>query len=127
MPLLLLFLSRIGITRPSTPTTTPATTFRTRRTSWPSLNASIPVSERLRAGVETQYVSSRQIEGNSIPAYATTNFTLSTARPWHGVDLSASVYNAFDRKYVGPFDNGAQGGLMPQDERNYRIKATYRF
>ena len=91
------------------------------------LNASIPVSERLRAGVETQYVSSRQIEGNSIPAYAITNFTLSTARPWHGVNLSASVYNAFDRKYVGPFDNGAQGGLMPQDERNYRIKATYRF
>ena len=91
------------------------------------LNASIPVSEKLRAGIETQYVSSRLIAGNSIPAYAITNFTLSTARPWHGLDLSASVYNVFDRQYVDPFDNGAQGGLMPQDERNYRIKATYRF
>ena len=91
------------------------------------LNASIPVLERLRAGVETQYVSSRLLAGSSIPAYAITNFTLSTARPWHGLDLSASVYNVFDRQYVDPFDNGAQGGLMPQDERNYRIKATYRF
>jgi iron complex outermembrane receptor protein len=93
------------------------------------LNLSAPVWTNVRAGWETQFQSRRKTELAELGSHAVSNLTLSTDKPWQGWNLSASVYNLFDRHYFDPADISLESGreLMPQDGRNFRLKATYRF
>jgi outer membrane receptor protein involved in Fe transport len=94
------------------------------------LNGSaVPWSWGPRAGVELQYTDARQAQTATIPGYLLANLTLSSQRPWQGWDLSASLYNAFDRRYSDPADIDIASGreLMEQNGRTWRVKATYRF
>lgn len=93
------------------------------------LNASLPLLERVRIGWETRYVSGRKAKLSDIGGYSVSNLTVGTHKPWRGWDVSASVYNIFDRIYSDPADLDLTSGreLLEQDGRNWRLKATYRF
>ena len=92
------------------------------------LNASIPMTEKWRAGLEGQYVGSRHTSISDIPAYALANLTLGSARPWRGWEFYASVYNLFDRAYFHPADLGDPNrDLLEQNGRTYLVKTVFRF
>jgi len=43
------------------------------------------------------------------------------------LDLSASVYNLFDKKYGDPGGAEHLQDIIDQDGRTFRVKLTYRF
>jgi len=93
------------------------------------LNFSVPVVQRrLFAGLDAQYTSSaRTLAGNTVSGFAVFNVTLLGHTLGKHMDLSASVYNIFDKKY---FDAGRPEDpedAIQQNGRNFRIKLTGRF
>ena len=95
------------------------------------LNYSTPVfHDKLRAAVELQYTGRRITTFGETGGFLTANLTLLSERLAPGLELSASVYNLFDRKYADPvaFDVGVPTrDVIQQDGRNFRFKLTYRF
>lgn len=92
--------------------------------SWPMFG------DRLRAGAEIQYVSRRKtLAGGTAGGYAVANLTLLSGKLAKGLELSASVYNLFDRHYADPArpEHGPILDVIRQDGRSFRLKATYRF
>lgn len=93
------------------------------------LNVSLPVwKETLRAGLELQYTSHRKtLSGDTTNGYLLVNATLLGERLAPGLDVSASVYNLFDRHYATPVGDEFARDAIVQDGRNFRIKLTLRF
>jgi outer membrane receptor for ferrienterochelin and colicins len=93
------------------------------------LNFAAPIwRQRLTAGLEVQYMGSRlTLAGEPVTAYAITNVTLTTRRWWPRLDLSASVYNLFDRRYFDPGTGNMEQQRIEQDGRVFRLKLTYTF
>jgi iron complex outermembrane receptor protein len=89
---------------------------------------SVPLQRRkIFAGLEAQYVSPRRtIAQTELGGYLLVNVTLFSRKLTEKFDISASLYNVFDRQYA------ESGGLehvqtsIPQDGRSFRIKLTYR-
>ncbi|MBE0604366.1 MAG: TonB-dependent receptor [Deltaproteobacteria bacterium] len=80
---------------------------------------------------ELQYIGGRKnlpdkaVE--SVGGYTVANATLLARNlPW-GLEISASVYNIFDKDYADPAGSEHLQDSIPQDGRNYRVKATCRF
>jgi len=96
------------------------------------LNLTLPlVPGKLFLSPEAQYIGPRKnLPGKtdgSVGGYAVANATLLAPElPW-GLELSASVYNLFDRSYTDPAGPEHLQDSLPQDGRNYRIQATCRF
>ncbi len=91
-------------------------------------NLSTPVPGSVwRAGVETQYVGSRRTLQSTTGDYWLVNLTLSSIRLATGLEVSASVYNLFDRRYADPGAEEHQQDSIPQDERTFRLKLVYTF
>jgi outer membrane receptor protein involved in Fe transport len=92
------------------------------------LTASLPFyRDMMSANVEAQYTSSSLApNGESVGGFGQLNLTL-LARRWLGnTDISASLYNLFDRSYRTPSaDTGVQEAIG-QDGRTFRIGLTYR-
>jgi iron complex outermembrane receptor protein len=94
------------------------------------LNLSLPVwGDRLRAGVELNYASSRKTPaGGSVGGRTLANLTLFSERLAPGLELSASVYNLFDKRHADPGgEEHAPIDAIQQDGRSYRLKLNYRF
>lgn len=93
------------------------------------LNYSVPLSgEALRAGAELQFTGSRKtLADGSAGGYAVANLTLTSRKLAPGLELSASIYNLFDRRYADPGRPEHLQDLIPQDGRNFRFKLSYRF
>ncbi|MBI2748059.1 MAG: TonB-dependent receptor [Burkholderiales bacterium] len=95
------------------------------------LNYSVPVfRDKLRAGLELQYTGRRITTFGETGGFLVTNLTLFGEKLKPGLELSASIYNLFDRKYADPvaFDVGAPArDVIRQDGRTFRFKLTYRF
>ena len=93
------------------------------------LNLSVPMMRPgLFAGLELQYVSPRKtVQDTMLSGYVVGNLTL-LSRGWrNGMELSASIYNLFDRKFADPgSDEHRQPGII-QDGRTLRVKLTYPF
>lgn len=93
------------------------------------LGATAPLlPQQLFLSLELQYVGEREsIRGNTIDDYVLANLTVFTREIVKGLELSASVYNLFDKQYYDP------GGLehamdqIEQDGTTFRVKLTYRF
>ena len=93
------------------------------------LNFSVPLyKDRLFSSVEVQYQSGvRSMREIPIDGFFVTNLSLFNAHVIKGLELSLSLYNAFDAK------NGYEGGadhlqnMIPQDGRTVRGKFAYRF
>jgi len=92
------------------------------------VNFSVPlVQKKLFASVEAQYTSQRKtIARTDLGGFFIMNMTLYSRRLWNDLDLSAGLYNVFDKRYAD------SGGLehvqtsIPQDGRNFRVKLVFR-
>ncbi|HEV2341561.1 MAG TPA: TonB-dependent receptor [Candidatus Acidoferrales bacterium] len=93
----------------------------------PKINLIAPVVPRkLFASFEGQYVSRRRtFQNTDIGGYFISNATLYTPDIVHGLSLSLSGYNLFDRRYLNPVGPGLLQDAIPQDGRTLRIKLTY--
>jgi outer membrane receptor for ferrienterochelin and colicins len=93
------------------------------------LNFSIPlVQKRLFAALDAQYNGPRRtLAGNALSGFAVFNVTLLGHTLGKHMDLSASVYNMFDKKYFDPGRPEDPEDAIPQNGRNFRIKLTGRF
>jgi iron complex outermembrane receptor protein len=93
------------------------------------LNVTVPLyKDRLFSSIEMQYQSSvRTVREIPLDGFFVTNLSLFNAHVIEGLELSLSLYNAFDAK------NGYEGGadhlqnMIPQDGRTVRGKVAYRF
>ncbi|MBT8119647.1 MAG: TonB-dependent receptor [Gammaproteobacteria bacterium] len=92
-------------------------------------NMSAPVfRQNADAGIEFQYMSSRTTpNGGSTGGYSITNLTLSSQKIYERLELSASIYNLFDKQYADPVSVEHVQSSIVQDGRNFRIKASYTF
>lgn len=101
------------------------------------LNYSSPLpDERLRASVEYQFTSRRRttLDGQ-LGGFGVFNLTLLGHVFDKRIELAASLYNVFDKRYADPpgeehFDNGAPPRYLHsirQDGRNWRMTASYTF
>lgn len=93
------------------------------------VNYSVPLfAGALRAGAELQYTGGRKtLGGGTAGGYWLTNVTLLTGRIARNLELSASVYNLFDRRYVDPGRPEHLQDTIPQDDRSYRFTLSFRY
>ncbi len=84
--------------------------------------------ERLVAGLEVQGMSSRKtVEENGIGGFWLANLTIVARNIGRHLDVSASVYNLFDRKYGDPLSSDYRQEVLPQPGRTFRVKVTHTF
>ncbi len=90
-------------------------------------NLSVPLfHKKLFASTNIEYVSKRStLDGRFAAAHFVPNFTLFSRGVLQGWEVSASVYNAFDRIYVDPGSVEHVENVIPQDGRNFRLMLTY--
>lgn len=92
-------------------------------------NVSVPfMQERLRAGFEMQAMSERKSWNGEAPGFAIFNLTVLAPNLVRNVEISASVYNLFDRRYYDPVGEELSPiNRVEQNGRNFRLKMIYRF
>jgi iron complex outermembrane receptor protein len=103
------------------------------------LNLTLPLYRKLlSAGLEVQWVGRRDypekkdrngttVASGTVGSYVVSNLTLLSSELLKGLDLSASVYNLFDRQFADPGTSDHDQVLIPQDGRTFRVMMTYRF
>lgn len=93
------------------------------------LNLSTPLPWwGLRTGYELQTDSSRlSLDGSRLGGYAISNLHLGTDALGHGVDVSFTVRNLFDKHYAHPGAESNWQNALEQDGRSFRIQAGLRF
>jgi iron complex outermembrane receptor protein len=93
------------------------------------LHYSLPLwTEKLTASLELLGVSERKtVQGNESGGYWIANLTLLSREVVKGLELSASIYNLFDRRYADPVGSDYTQDTIEQDGRTFRVKATKRF
>ena len=92
-------------------------------------NASVPlVQKRLFASLDAQYTGPVQtLASNKLGGVSVFNMTLLGPNLCRHLDLSASVYNLFNKKYSNPGRPEDPEDAIQQNGRNFRIKLTARF
>lgn len=65
--------------------------------------------------------------GNLAGGYSLANLTLSGRKLLPGLEVSASVYNLFDKAYADPGAQEHVQDTLRQDGRSFRLKATASF
>ena len=92
------------------------------------VNLIVPfASQRLFAGVEGQFLGRRfTVLQNSVSSYQVFNVTLLGHTFGKHLDLSASIYNIFDKTYFDPGRPEDPEDAIQQDGRSFRIKITSR-
>jgi iron complex outermembrane receptor protein len=85
--------------------------------------------EKVLAGLELQAMSERLSTDRTAttPGFVIANFTLLTRELAKGLEVSASVYNVFDRHYANPVGRDFPEEFVAQDGRSFRVKLTFRF
>jgi iron complex outermembrane receptor protein len=94
------------------------------------LNVTAPLwKDKIFLGLEEQYTSQRRtVAGNTASDFYTTNLTLFSRRIIKGLEVSASVYNLFDKKYSDPVSSDFRPlDTVQLDGISYRFKLTYAF
>ena len=92
-------------------------------------NGIFPIlKERLFLGIEEQYTGPRKtLAGGHASGFFMTNVTLFGHNFLKGLEMSASVYNLFNRKYSDPGGGEHRQDKIEQDGITFRVKVTYRF
>jgi len=86
------------------------------------------LKEKVFAGAEVQYTSSRKtIAGNETDGFVVTNLTLFSQNLLKGFQVSASVYNLFDSEYGDPGSEEHEQDTIIQDGRTFLLNLTYKF
>ncbi|MBI5386741.1 MAG: TonB-dependent receptor [Verrucomicrobia bacterium] len=112
---------RSPVTGPGTPANSP------RHLAKAAL--SIPLyQEKIFASLELQGLSSRlTVQDDEMPGFVTANLTLFSRELIKNLEISASLYNVFDRRYRDPVAGDFRQPAIEQDGRTFRVKLTYRF
>jgi len=94
-----------------------------------NLNFSVPVLHGwAETGIESLYVGRRlTLGGNHASGYAVVNLTVLTRKLASGLEVSASVYNVFDKDYGDPGSEEHIQDVIIQDGRSLRLSVSYRF
>lgn len=80
------------------------------------------------AGLEMQYMSSRQtLRNDKVGGFLLTNLTLSYKNFLPGLDVSAGLYNLFNRQHSDPGSGEHLQDSIAQDGRSFRVRLGYRF
>jgi outer membrane receptor for ferrienterochelin and colicins len=89
---------------------------------------SFPLGNRLSAGVDAGYMSSRRtLAGRETGGVFLANATLLARRLPGRFEASASVHNLFDRRYADPGGEEHVQDLLFQDGRTFRVELVWRF
>lgn len=94
------------------------------------VNLIVPlVRNLLFTGVEGQYTGERQtLAGIPVGSVTIFNANLLAQNLARGLDISAAVYNVFDRRYADPgSEEHKPVNAIEQDGRTFRVKLVYRF
>jgi iron complex outermembrane receptor protein len=93
------------------------------------LDAATPLpGTPVNAGLSVRYAGSRLTRSEVlVPSYLRADMTLSSDRLIPGAEISAGVYNLFDRRYSDPVSDAHLQDAIEQDRRSVRIKLTVRF
>lgn len=95
------------------------------------MNLLIPlIGKTVSTGTELQYASTRlTLSGGHVASYLIANLSLFGKNVQKGLDLSAGLYNVFNKKYRDPAGTDHQPVIdaIAQNGRNFRFKATYAF
>jgi outer membrane receptor protein involved in Fe transport len=92
------------------------------------LNLSMPfIRNNWVTGIEAQYVGRRNTLAAETGAYCVANWSFYLVNVAQGLDVSASAYNLFDRRYADPVGEELVQDAIRQDGRNFRVKLIYRF
>ena len=80
------------------------------------------------AGLETLYKgSARTLGGQHAKAHLVTNLTLNSVELLDGLEVSASVYNLFDKEYGNPASIEHDQDILYMDGRSYGIQVALSF
>lgn len=91
-------------------------------------HVALPIPEsKWRVGVQANYVAPRNTEDGRVGGYAIANLTLLSEKLVKNTEISASVYNPFDRTYADPAGDEFGQDSLEQNGRSWRIKVNYRF
>jgi outer membrane receptor for ferrienterochelin and colicins len=87
------------------------------------LNMAVPLAgDRLSAGLDAQYTSSRlTLAGRRLGGFTVANLTLLGSRIFGRGDLSVTVYNLLDKRYADPGSEEHVEDAIQQDGRSYRV------
>jgi len=86
------------------------------------------LKDRIFLGTEIQYTGRRKtLTRNETEDFFVTNATLFSRNILEELELSASVYNMFDKKYGDPGAGEHAQDILTQDGRTFRFKLTYTF
>lgn len=84
--------------------------------------------DKVFSGLELQYSSETEnLNRQPTAGYLLANWTLFSRELIKNLEVSASVYNLFDKKYGFPGGPEHLQESIPQDGRTFRVKLTYRF
>ena len=84
--------------------------------------------ENVFTSLEVQYMSDRDNQdGVKIQDHTITNITLFAKEVAPGLDLSASAYNVFNKRFFDPAGEEHEQDGIEQYRRNFRVKLTYTF
>jgi iron complex outermembrane receptor protein len=91
------------------------------------LNIASPVlTPHLQAGIDAQYTSSRTtLSGSRVSGFPVVNLTLMGRNLGKHLQVSASTYNLFDRRYFDPGAAEHRQSAIQQDGRSFRLKLTW--
>lgn len=79
-------------------------------------------------GLDVQHTSAcKTLVGAWTDPFTTANVTVSRRSVLRGLDVTASVYNLFDRAYAVPGGPEHLQDLLPQEGRSFRLQFTRRF
>ena len=86
------------------------------------------MKDKIFLGMEEQFTGNRRtLAGKKADAFFITNLTLFSQNLLKGLEISASVYNLFNRKYSDPGGAEHLQDLLKQDGQTFRLKLTYLF
>lgn len=93
------------------------------------LNVMFPIyRDKVFSGIELQYSSETEnARHQPTNGYVVANWTLFSRELAKNLEISAGVYNVFDKKYGYPSRPGNLQESIIQDGRTFRVKLTYRF
>ncbi len=88
------------------------------------------ISEGASVGIEGQYVGERKTvqAGEKVDAYFIANLTFTFRNLYKNLEIQSSIYNLFDARFEDPASvENAPILRIPQNQRNFNVKVTYRF
>ena len=93
------------------------------------LNLILPiVDKKVFLGLEEQFTDRRAtLAGPDAPEFFITNVTIFSHNILNGLEVSASIYNLFDKRHGDPGGDEHLQNTIEQDGRAFRLKLTYAF